>query len=121
MTWLTRIKAVLGARWFLPVLTLALSVVIGAFGWGWSKGYDTAETRHQAQLSAALESQLEQERKRSARELELAVKTERAKHEAQRKINAVPRPAVSCDLPAECVQWYDDILQAAGADIDGTD
>lgn len=118
---LAAIRGVLGARWFPFVLIGWASSVLGAAGWSYIKGYDAAEVQYLARLTDSLASQIQRERALSALELRLAIRNEREKSKAQRRISEVPRPVVGCDLPAECVRWYDDILQAAQGDIDGTD
>lgn len=121
MRWLGGIRGIAAARWFPYVLIGWASSVLGASGWAYMKGYDNAETQYQALMSSSLERQVRREREQSALELRLAIKNERERHAVQQRINAVRRPAVSCELPAECVRWYDNVLRAAEGDIERAD
>ena len=118
---LSSIADLLKARWVLPVLLSVVGLVGAAIGWGWLRGYESAEENYLQQLNTSLASQIRRERARSEMELKLVIKNEREKNEAQERIDAVSNPAVSCALPTECVQWYDDILRAGQGDIGGVD
>lgn len=121
MSWLGGIRGLIGARWFPYVLIGWASSVLAAAGWSYIKGYSAAEVSYQAELSSSLTRQIRREREQSALELRLAIRNEREKYAVQRRINEVQRPAVSCELPAQCVHWYDAVLQAAEGDIERAD
>ncbi len=118
MSALAAIRGLFGARWFPYVLIAWVSSVMGAAGYCYMRGYDAAEVRHQVVLSESLSRQVRRERDQAALEVRLAIRNERARYEAQRRISEVARPVVSCELPAQCVQWFDAVLRASEAGIE---
>lgn len=110
MGWL---RALTSARWFPYVLIGSVAIAGAVFGWGYMKGYNKAEATYLQEMNRALEAQMKRILKQKRRELHLAVEAEAKKHEISRRVQEVKSPTVSCDLPAPCLQWYDDILRAA--------
>lgn len=112
-------KGIFGASWF-PSALLGTLTVIGVgtasvFGWGYSKGYASAEGIYQTQMQMALEDQQKTLLARAEREQKLALKNLEAKYVVTRRVEAVPTPSRElCDIPPECVQWFDDVLEATG-------
>lgn len=121
MSWMVAVRGLVSARWFPYVVIAWLVSLLAVGGWGMNVGYAASESNYQEQLSKTLSHQLRRERKQSEFEMDLAIRSEREKHEVQRRINQVRRPVVSCDQPPECVQWYDAVLQAAESDIERVD
>jgi len=113
MGWL---RAIAGARWFpyalIGVVTFALSV----FGYGYLKGYDKAETVYLEQMNKALEQQMKRLLAQKELEIKLALRSAQRKYNVAKEIASVPQPAVSCDMPPACVQWFDAILRASSSD-----
>ena len=72
-------------------------------------------------MNKALAVQHAQMIAQSQLEKELAIDALEKKYAIRQKINDVPRPADSCDLPASCLQWYDNILRAAATNGEGAD
>lgn len=101
------------APWLPYAAVGALAVGGALYGWGYLAGMHGAEERHLKDKAKAIEAALIEQRKESDRRLQIAVANERAKHEVHRRINTVEAPAVSCDLPPDCLRWHDDILRAA--------
>jgi hypothetical protein len=118
MVWL---KAVLGARWFPYVLIGSVTAVTAVFGYGYMKGYNSAEVSYQEAMNEALKSQYARMLTQSETERKLALKAQRRKYEIRSNVNSVSTPSTDCTLPYECVQWYDDILRAADSHSEGTD
>jgi hypothetical protein len=111
----------IGARWFLYALIGAVSTVLIVFGWGYMKGYNSAEATYQRSMNKALQEQYEQMMAQSQREKALALKALEKKYALRKKISAVPKPVDSCELPTSCLQWYDDIVRAAAPSGSGAD
>ena len=111
----------IGARWFPYVVIGAASIALTVFGWGYMKGYDKAEVKYQKSMARALKVQHAQMIAQSQLEKELALDALEKKYAIRKKITKVPKPTVSCDLPAPCLHWYDNILRAAASNGPGTD
>lgn len=91
-----------------------VAVAGAVFGYGYMKGYNKAETVYLEEMNQALARQLKEILKQKDFEIKLALAGEREKNAITNRVNSVHTPAVSCDLPPACLQWYDDILRATG-------
>ena len=85
------------------------------------KGYNSAEDVYTLKMNKALEKQLSELLEQKQLEIKLALASEAKKYEIRRKIALVPHPAGTCDISDECLQWFDDIVQAAAPDRPSTD
>ena len=118
MGWLT---SLIGARWF-PFAAIGLMASVGiVFGWGYMKGYGSAEETYFVEMNRALANQMKDLLTQKELEIKLVLRAEQRKHNVSKKIAAVPKPANSCDMSDECLRWYDDILRASSSDRPGTD
>lgn len=119
MTWL---RGLIGARWFLPALILVPSVVAAVLGWGsmkYTAGYSAAKAAAKIEKAEALAEQRERLLAQAERHRIAALEGQRRRFETANRIRDVRRP--DCVLPAECLQYHDDIIRAAagGAGTDG--
>jgi len=99
---------------------VASSVVI-VFGWGYLKGYGSAEQAYQKEMNKALARQMETMLAQKELEIQLALEGEAEKYDIIKKINEVPEPTDKCSLEPNSLQWFDDILRAARTDSTSTD
>lgn len=109
------LRGIFAARWF-PYALIGLVTFVGiVFGYGYLKGYNKAETVYLTQLNEALERQMKVLVAQKQREIRLALLAEEKKHNVGKRVAAVPQPAISCELPPACVQWFDAVLHASTA------
>lgn len=115
------LRTLIGARWFPYVLIGAASIALIVFGWGYMKGFDSAEDKYQKAMNKALKEQYEKMVAQADQERKIALDTQRRKYAIKDRVSQVPAPSSSCQLKPECLQWFDDILRAANADTAGAD
>jgi len=101
------------ARWFPYVAIGLVAIVGGAYGYGHIKGFNEAELGFQKKIEIALTAQQARLIKQKDNERRIALGSLEKKYTIRKKVSEVVRPDVSCDLPPECVQWFDDTLRAS--------
>lgn len=115
MGWLAAIKS---ARYW-AVLIVTLCLVLGVFGWGYTKGSSAQEIKMQAKMNQALSEQLA--RLKTAHESQMKAQQSKSRREQQleRNINEITRPGHStCDAGGDWLRAITDSLRAAeGASI----
>lgn len=110
------IKSLIGARWFPYALIGIPAVVAALFGWGYLKGYNTAEASVQARIDSALLRQREEMIALQAKDLATVVRAEIHKSEVNRRVDEIQRPTVSTgDLGPDWLRAYTDGVRAANA------
>ena len=118
MGWL---RAFIGAPW-LPYAVIGAAVwTAGVSGYAYFKGYSSAEETYFVEMNKALANQLKDLLSQKELEIKLALQAEQRKHNVSKKVAAVPKPTVGCELPVQCVQWYDNILRASATSRPSTD
>ena len=100
---------ILRAPWLPYAVIAALAVCGGLYLSGYLMGALHAEEEHAKEIVKALDKQRERMLAQANNEKEMALAQQRAKYEIQREISEIPPPSVSCDLPAECLQWGDSV------------
>jgi len=113
MGWLTYLK---NARWFPYAAIGAVIFVSGVFGFGYMRGYNSAEDKLQKAQKEALEKQMDKLSKLHKIDLKLALNL-------QEKINDIKKnmesgASLPSDIPIECVRIFNDGVQAAGVDTE---
>lgn len=116
MGWL---RAVIGARWFPYVLIGSIGVVASVFGWGYLKGYNSAEQTYQQAMNKALADQLERLTTIYTRDLATATKKQERVTNVKWRIKDVFRP--NCELSPECLRAFNDGVRATGTNPIGVD
>ena len=116
MGWL---KGNLGARWFLPVLIGLTAVVTIVFGWGYLKGYNSAEVKYTQAMNKALTEQLARLTTIHTKDLATATKKQEVVNNVKWRIRDVFRP--DCSISPECLRAFNDGVRASGTNTDGVD
>lgn len=114
-------KTLLGARWFPYVVIGSITAAGVVYGWGYLKGYGTAEQQYQQEMNRALQAQYDRLIQQAEVERKLALEQLEKKYAIQQKVSDVRPSRDSCDLPPDCLRWYDDILRAASSGPLGID
>lgn len=108
MTWL---KGLIGARWFLPAVTLIPAAAAAVFGWGYIKGSESATEAALIDKNLALAEQRDRLLAQAEKHRIAALEGQRRRYETANRIRDVHRP--DCVLAPECLQYHDDIIRAA--------
>jgi len=116
MMWL---RAVLSARWFPYVVIGTVSAVLIVFGWGYMKGYNSAEKTYQEAMNKALANQLARLTELHAKDMAAAIKQQTRVNNVRMRIKDVERP--DCVLTPECLRAFNDGVRATGTNPEGTD
>jgi len=111
MGWL---KNLIGARWFLPALIGSIGVAVVVFGWGYMRGYDTAEDKYLVEMNKAMKAQYEQLAKKWQTRMTLAVREAERTHNVRRRISEIRVPD-ACIIPDACLHAFNDGVLATGA------
>ena len=111
MGWL---RGLIGARWFLPVLIGFTGAVAIVFGWGYMKGYDTAEDKYLTEMNKAMKAQYVQLQKKWQTRMTLAVREAERTHNVRRRISEIRVP-IACVIPDACLHAFNDGVLATGA------
>lgn len=112
-------RAVLGARWF-PYAAIAVVVTLtGVFGYGYMKGYGSAEKTYQEAMNKALADQLERLTTIHAKDMATAARQQTRVNNVRLRIKDVERP--DCVLSPECLRAFNDGVRASGANPKGVD
>jgi hypothetical protein len=114
------VKGLMGARWTPYIVGGAVVFAGVVYGWGYLKGYNSAEETYLAEMNRALAEQFETLAAQKELEKKLALEALEAKYELQTQINKVERPDGQCHLSTDCVLWFNDVLRATTANLRGT-
>lgn len=104
---------VIGARWFPYVLIGVVLTALTVFGWGYMKGYGTAETEYLAEMNRAMQAQYEQLEKKWQTQMNLAVREAERSQNVRRRISEIRIP-VTCVIPDACLHAFNDAVLATG-------
>ena len=113
------LRTLIGARWFPYVLIGAVSSALIVFGWGYMKGYNSAEKTYQEAMNEALSDQLKRLTTIHAKDMATASKKQERVNNVRIRIKDVARP--KCELSPECLRAFNDGVRASGANPTGVD
>lgn len=116
MAWL---KTMISARWFPYVAIGAVSIALTVFGWGYMKGYGSAERTYQEAMTKALANQLARLTAIHSKDMATAIKKQTRVGNVRMRIKDVHRPP--CSLSPECLRAFNDGVRASGTNPTGVD
>ena len=113
------LRGILAARWF-PYAAIAVVVTVtGVFGYGYMKGYNSAEKTYQEAMNEALAEQLKRLTTIHAKDMATAAKQQMRVSNVKMRIKDVARP--DCVLTPECLRAFNDGVRATGVSAEGVD
>lgn len=116
MGWLSTL---LRANWF-PYVAIGFSVVVAAAsGWGYMKGYSSAEKKFQGVVNKALKVQMKENQALAKKDLSTLDKSLKREQEVEKAIDDVVLPEISPDCTASFAEWmqsFNDAVRATNGD-----
>jgi hypothetical protein len=116
MGWL---RTILGAKWLPYVAIGVASTVLIVFGWGYLKGYNSAERTYQGLMNEALANQLARLSEVHQKDMATAVRKQSKVSNVKMRIKDVVR--TDCSLSTECLRAFNDGVRATGTNPKGID
>lgn len=104
--------AFLKARWFPYVAIAGVAGGLVVFGWGYLKGYDSAEDKYLKEMNEALEAQKKRLIEIHQKDMANALKKQTRVSNVRSRIQDVHRP--ECHLTPECLRAFNDGVLATG-------
>lgn len=107
-------RSMIGASWF-PYVAIGISAV-SVFGFGYMKGYGSAETKMQAKINTALEVQLKEMKAIAKRDTEAALKTAEKEWRVGHDMDQIIFPDIAPHCYESLAEWmraFNDGVRAA--------
>lgn len=114
-------KGAASARWFLPVMIGAAALVTIVFGYGYMKGYNSAEEKYLVEINRAMKAQFDQLKAVHEKDLRAVLGEASRSQDVRQRIAEIRSLFTECRLPAECVRAFNDGVRATGTSPQGAD
>lgn len=124
MSMISWIKNLAGASWF-PYVAIGFTVVVAAAtGYGYMKGYASAESKMKDQINKALKIQMKENQRLSQQDLKTVEKTIHAEQEIEDAIDEIVIPEIDPKCTAAFTEWmqsFNDAVRSTNAHTESVD